>query len=383
MRLRFVLLTMLAVVSGCAGQQHELLAAKGAAAPAANIARDHQIYIATTRAKARDPREVFSGKRSRVTTYAMVDVSVPATHKPGRIERPVGDVADPARYFTARNLSIYRDGGAFETALGADIKARGGNALVFIHGYNTHFDDAVYRITQIAQDSGYNGAAVLFTWASAGQTVDYVYDTNSATAARDALEETLRLVAKSGAKRIDIIAHSLGNWATMEALRQLAITKDRDLSGKLGDVVLASPDLDVDVFKTQMERYGKPKHPFLVLASSQDRALDISSWVAGDKPRLGDYLNAKDIVDYGVIVVDLSKVRAGDQFDHTTFADNANVIKLLGQGLNEEDARALGSDASVTAKVNRFARGLGQTLGSAADIVITTPLEVLTLGAAR
>ena len=34
----------------------------------------------------------------------------------------------------------------------------------------------------------------------------------------------------------------------MEALRQLAITDDRDLDGRLGDVLLASPDIDVDVF---------------------------------------------------------------------------------------------------------------------------------------
>lgn len=55
---------------------------------------------------------------------------------------------------------------------------------MFIHGYNTQFDDAVYRITQIVQDSGYKGAPVLFTWASAGRALDYVYDTNSATVAR-------------------------------------------------------------------------------------------------------------------------------------------------------------------------------------------------------
>lgn len=323
---------------------------------------------------------MFSGQRSRKTAYAMVDVSVPANHKAGRIERPSGSTADPAKYFTAEKITGYRDGDVFSKTLGADIKAHGGNALVFIHGYNTHFDDAVYRITQIAQDSGYKGAPVLFTWASAGKTVDYVYDTNSATVARDALEETLRLVAKSGAKRIDIVAHSLGNWVTMEALRQLAITKDKDLSGKLGDVVLASPDIDVDVFKSQMERYGKPKHPFIVLASKEDQALDISSWIAGDKPRLGDYLNAKDIVNYGVIVVDLSKVKPGDELGHTTFADNPNVIKLLGQGLNEEDARALGRNSDVTSRVNRFAQGISQSVASAAAIVVTTPLEVLAFG---
>ncbi len=369
-----------AALAGCASQPHELLAPEIAPASSAAIAGDHHIYIVTTRARASDPREVYSGQRSRKATYAMADVTVPRVHKRGRIERTNSKVADPSKYFTARSVSGYRDKEAFSKALRADIKARGGNALVFIHGFNTQFDDAVYRITQITQDSGYKGAPVLFTWASAGKTIDYVYDTNSATAARDALEDTLRLIAKSGAKRIDIVAHSMGNWVTTEALRQLAMTGDKDLSGKLGDVILASPDLDVDVFKSQMERYGKPKRPFIVLASRDDRALDISSWIAGDKPRLGDYLDTKDIVNYGVTVVDLSKVKAGDEFDHTTFADNPDVIKLLGEGLNEEDAGFLGQNGAVTNRVNRFAQGIGQTMASAAEIVITTPLEVLTLG---
>ena len=167
----------------------------------------------------------------------------------------------------------------------------------------------------------------------------------------------------------------------MEALRQLAITDDKDLDGKLGDVVLASPDIDIDVFKGQRERYGKPRRPFAVLASRRDRALDISSWIAGDKPRLGDYLDASDMRDYGVVVIDLSKARQGDTFGHTTFADNATLIGLLGKGLNEEDARALGRNATVTARINHLAAGIRRTAASTADIVVTTPLELLgTLG---
>ena len=33
----------------------------------------------------------------------------------------------------------------FSKALNADIAARGGRVMVFVHGYNTGFDDAVYR----------------------------------------------------------------------------------------------------------------------------------------------------------------------------------------------------------------------------------------------
>ncbi|TIM86433.1 MAG: alpha/beta hydrolase, partial [Mesorhizobium sp.] len=109
---------------------------------------------------------------------------------------------------------------------------------------------------QIAHDTKYSGTPVLFSWASSGKTTGYIYDKESANAARDDLEETLRMLAKTKAKSIDIIAHSMGTWVTMEALRQLAITGDRDLGDKLGYVILASPDIDVDVFKKQMIRYG-------------------------------------------------------------------------------------------------------------------------------
>ena len=136
--------------------------------------------------------------------------------------------------------------------------------LVFIHGYNTGFDDGVYRVTQIAHDTRYPGTPILFSWASGAKTRDYVYDKDSSTAARDDLEETLVMLSKSrSVKSIDIIAHSMGNWLAMETLRQLAIAGNRDLDGKLGYVVLASPDIDVDIFKKQMKRYGKPDRPFV------------------------------------------------------------------------------------------------------------------------
>src|SRR5690606_29453861 len=135
----------------------------------------------------------------------------------------------------------------------------------FVHGYRTPFDSSVYRAAQIVHDSGYKGTPVLFSWASTGRTVDYIYDNNSATIARDGLERTLRVLQESGAKRVDIVAHSMGNWLTMESLRQLAIGHNKDLSSLLGDVVLASPDIDIDVFKSQLQRIGHPKRPFFVL----------------------------------------------------------------------------------------------------------------------
>jgi esterase/lipase superfamily enzyme len=376
-RLNGILLCLL-LAAGCANtESHRLLATTIAPASPSEVAATHRIFVATTRAPTDQPGFVFSTSRSPESAFAAVDVSVPAVHQAGRIERsPTTKVADPARYFAARRVSLYSGEEAFERAIGQETRRRGGRALVFIHGFNTGFDSAVYRMTQIAHDSGYGGAPILFAWPSAGRIVDYVYDNNSATAARDALEELLLLVARSGAERIDIVAHSMGTWVTMEALRQLAMAGNRDLGGRLADVVLASPDIDVDVFKGQMRRYGVPNRSFFVLASRKDRALDVSSLIAGNRPRVGGAIDAEDVAQLGVVVVDLTDVSSPDRLGHTTFAENPLLVRLLGEGLmTEEEERP--ADQEIARRIGALTKSIGQTVGAAADIVITTPVGVL------
>lgn len=369
-----LLALLLLALAGCANQGvRELLTAQSKPARPDQVAATHEIFVATTRERSKDELEYFGGVRAPKTDFASVDISVPAVHKVGSIERRKGRVADASKYFTARSISAYSEP-AFEKAVGNDIAAHGGRALIFVHGYKTSFDSAVYRMTQIVHDAGYEGTPILFSWASGGKLVDYVYDNNSATAARDALEGTLRLVAKR-ATRVDIIAHSMGNWVAMEALRQLAIAGDPTLGGKLGDVVLASPDIDVDVFKAQMRRYGKPKQPFILLLSGNDRALQLSGFLAGERPRVGDYADAADLAQYGVTVADLTAVK-GDRLGHTKFAANPVVIKLLGASLNNE-GDPIQSEEAITERVNQLGRHLGGSLGAAAEIVLTTPLSAL------
>ena len=348
---KFLILALALLGAGCMTNDNatDLIGTAAVPVPVTEIAGNHSIFVATTREASPDAK-VFSNSRSPKLNFARVNVTIPKEHKTGQIERnKPGKPDDPLQFFTATEVVAFDAQPQFSSALSADIAARGGRAMIFIHGYNTSFDSAVYRATQIAHDSGYPGTPVLFSWASGGSTTDYVYDRESASVARDQLEATLRLLAQSGARRIDIVAHSMGTWVTMEALRQLAITGDRDLDGKLGDVVLASPDIDVDVFKSQMRRYGKPEKPFILLLSADDRALRLSGIIAGNKPRLGDYKDAADLAEYGVAVVDLSKEKGMDSLNHTKFADNPTLVKLLGQRLREDDGYA--SDRDVTDRI--------------------------------
>ena len=82
------ILVVALLVTGCAGQQtRELIASPAIAASPSEIAARHRIFVATTRAEAEDRKEVFSGSRSPDLNFAHVDMTVPAAHKIGAIER--------------------------------------------------------------------------------------------------------------------------------------------------------------------------------------------------------------------------------------------------------------------------------------------------------
>ena len=365
-------------LSGCAGGQTTRLLDAVAAEPQSILAT-HRIFVATTRARADDRKEVFSGERSVDLNFARVDVTLPRTHVPGRVEHPrAGARRDASLHFAAGEVALYTAREGFGTALGESLRETDGRALVFIHGYRTPFDNSVYRAGQIVHDSGYRGTPVLFSWASTGRTVDYIYDNNSATLARDGLEETLRGLRAAGAKRIDIVAHSMGNWLTMETLRQMALSGDRGVHDRLGDVILASPDIDVDVFKSQLRRIGRIDWQMSVIVSRDDRALLASSIIAGNRPRVGDYGDDADLASLGVTVVDISGISSGDRLNHAKFADNPLMVQLLGSRLNEDQMLA-GSSDDITRRIDGLAQGLGQTLGSAAEIIVTTPFEVINI----
>ncbi|MBI1620665.1 alpha/beta hydrolase [Aquamicrobium zhengzhouense] len=372
-----MVITLSLGLAGCAARSHSLYDAVPAEANA--IAAEHSILIATSRGKAENAAEVFDGTRAEDLSYARVNITIPAVHKSGALEQPrAGGERDASLHFAAREVAVYRDGTEFNKVLKERLKKTDGRALVFIHGYRTPFDGSIYRMAQIIHDSGYKGTPVLFSWASTGRTVDYIYDNNSATVARDGLERTLRHLREAGATRIDIVAHSMGNWVTMEALRQLAISGEKQSSLGLGDVVLASPDIDVDVFKSQLRRIGKPERPFIVLISRDDRALLLSSIIAGSKPRVGDYDGDQSLAELGVIAVDVSQLSSGDSLNHARFADNPLLIQLLGDRLNAGDDFGANSD-QIAQNIGKLTQGVGRTLGSAAEIVITTPFEVINI----
>jgi esterase/lipase superfamily enzyme len=330
-------------------------------------ATDHSLLVATTRERDARPGTLYNGERAQPLSYAAVTVSIPQTHAVGEIEWPINPPGNPRSDFVVRQAGYLDGEKEFVRTLNFQLSKRprgSRKVFLFVHGFNTMFAEGVYRFAQIVHDSASMAVPVLFTWASRGKVGAYIYDTNSATAARDDLEHTLRLLFASDADEINILAHSMGNWVTVEALRQIKISGQLPPLRKFGTVLLADADIDVDVFKSQMRRFGRPQKPFYVIISKDDQALRFSSTIAGGKSRLGDDANVEELAALGATVIDLTDVRATDPSNHSKYAQLADVAPQLVAVLT----KGVGASAESRGK-----QPGGATLGD----IVETPVTLL------
>jgi esterase/lipase superfamily enzyme len=310
-----------------------------------------QVFIAST-------RKGESGEAQREQAldarYSLATMTVPPNHHAGSIEEPLWG-RPSGRNDIALAGERELDPDEFRTELASHISGRVGvnrDVLVFVHGFNTSFDEARLRATQIAADAHFGGVMVLFTWPSKSDVFGYVSDKDSATASRDALQGLLHDIGQTpGVGKVHVLAHSMGGWLSMEALRASAIAGDKDLSGHLGHVILASPDIDMTVFQSQMARI-RPAN-VTVFATPNDRALSLSSFIASSRQRVGAIDASKpedraEIENLGAKVVDITAYSDADRFiSHTVFANSPEVIGAIGAELAAPRAEDAAKQSSL------------------------------------
>lgn len=377
---RTILVSLLPALalSACGGQPRTLLVTS---LQNADVAAAIRIFVATTR-QAADQPQYFSGERGSKLAFAKLDITVPRAHKAGELELPdIGAKADPARHFAVAAVDRL-DLAPIVAEVRREIQRRPASerdVLVFVHGYNTNFADAAYRFAQIVHDAGFKGVPVLFTWPSRGQLLQYPYDRESAFYSRDFLERNLRAIARDlGTTRIDILAHSMGTMLTLETVRQAAIRGDGSFGGKLRDVILAAPDVDLDVFRTQMREI---RRPVTVFVSADDRALAFSRRFAGDKTRLGA-VSAKDteiiasLEQAGAKIIDLSEISTSDRLNHAKFAASPKVVQLIGRRLQADNGIAT-AGPGLGDRLEDIAGGVVGTVGSTVNLVVTAPSAIV------
>jgi esterase/lipase superfamily enzyme len=366
-------------LGGCAARATGFLAPVPATVPGASKV---EMVVATTREKTGERSEMFSGLRSRTPAFADIVVSIPpdGSRQIGEVQWPQQVPGNPATDFvTLKAEEVDRDQAI--AIFGRLIKkAPTHQAVVFVHGFNNRFEDAVFRFAQIVHDSGTDAAPVLFTWPSKGSVLAYGYDRESAGFSRTGLENLLRWLSKNPeVSSIAVLAHSMGNWVTLEALRQMAI-RDGKIAPKIKTVLLASPDVDVDVAYEQITSMGKERPSFVLFTSTNDEALAVSRRLWG-APRLGGIDPAQEpykseLARERIEVVNLAGVPSPDKFGHGTYAENPKVVELIGRsiagGQTLGDAR-VGLGERITLAVS----GAAATVGQAAGLAVSAPLAIV------
>jgi esterase/lipase superfamily enzyme len=334
---------------------------------AAAVGQVTPVFIGTTRVLENGQ---FGPDRSEEVRFARYDISIPPKHKLGEINWPTRLAKpDATKHFLTTKEVIYAEDTGFRTDLARDLAAHGGEAVIFVHGYNNNFSEGLYRVAQFAHDLDLPGSVVHYAWPSAAKPLGYVYDRDSALFARDGLEALINEVADAGATRILLVAHSMGSGLAMEALRQASIRGDQQTLNKLAGVILISPDIDVDLFRSEAHAMGSLPQPFIIFGSERDKVLGLSARLTGQRERLGSLKSLSEVADLKVTFFDVSEFSSGA--GHFTVGDSPALIKLL-----ESIGQIEGAFEADRAKRIGLVSGAVLTVQNATQIVLSPVAEI-------
>ena len=320
-----VILGLLITLAGCSIMSPPVASPAPAPAPVRDRGNIVEVFYGTDRnlISTSDSSIEFGKDRSTNLHYGSCYISVPPNHTIGVIERPwlSGFFEDPEDHMILVNQKNYS---SFAEFIGEIRSQPNEKMFVFIHGYNVSFEDAAYRTAQMAYDLQFDGTPIFFSWPSAGDVISYTRDENSIEWAASHIEEFIEGLIKDAPKKdIYIIAHSMGSRGASRAIASV-LRENPQATSRIKEIVLAAPDIDADIFKTQiMPAFSKAEVPVTMYTSDQDRALKLSSLLHGYVRVGSSTLGAKNLE-----VIDASDGEV-DFLGHSYFAQNVPILNDL------------------------------------------------------
>ncbi len=285
------------------------------------IGREPLLLVATTRKPAGNSSPFFGGERGRALTFAEVRLSPPGRGIVGQVASTVS--GDWSVLGIERSTASAPAQAFAEAATGRDV-------LLYVHGFNESFESAAQSAGQLSHALEFQGRTALFSWPSGGSLWGYGYDRESALWSRDGLAQTLRaLSANPTVGRIHLVAHSMGSFLTLETLRELRDSPE--VIARLGAVVLASPDIDIDAFEQIVTKLGPLSRRMTVIIDPGDRALAVSARLAGGVARAGAAERSR-LEALGVRVADTSG-RGWSMLRHSLFLSNSGVTQVVARAV--------------------------------------------------
>lgn len=288
-----------------------------------------KIYYATDRARSGSelPNDFYSGRRGELE-YGTASVSIPDQHRPGKIEKPsiwtLDFREDPQRHIVLSSVVPAASEVVFAEMQDHVRRTGKAEAFVFVHGFNVSFHEAAKRTAQMAYDMNFEGLPILYSWPSRGSILSYIADTAVVNLSGRRLSRFLEdVVARSGATRIHLIAHSMGNRAMTDALELFALRYKGPMPA-FDQVLFTAPDLDAGLFGEMVHTIRPAVRRITLYASNKDWALAFSRKLHGDSPRAGqggsEILHAAEVDS-----IDMTEI-GDDMLKHSYYANNPSAL---------------------------------------------------------
>jgi esterase/lipase superfamily enzyme len=294
-----------------------------------------RVFYGTNRAPTGDLKPaLFYGKGRGELQYGYLNVTIPQIHKEAELETQprwaeytfvLSEASMRRRYVLLDQVTpLAKDD--FVRALRQQIKDSPSKDLfIFVHGFNNTFEDAARRAAQMAYDLDFDGTPILYSWPSQGFVAAYAADEAAVGISGRKMADFLEtVVSQSGAQRIHVLAHSMGNRALIEAMQTyLAKRAPNERQHIFGQIVFTAPDVDRDYFIDAIDSLRGTAERVTLYASDNDHALHYSQFVHG-APRAGT-AGGVIIKLAGLDTIDMSAVPA-DILGHSYFAANSGAI---------------------------------------------------------
>ncbi len=305
-------------------------------APQSTEATLYPLWFGTNR-KPKNPHDLsqgFSGERDRQLHYGTCQVAVPKSHKIGCTGSPLWQrfltLTDDRLKLQQDSLKLLQEEN-FWNQVQQTLQANQPDkrsALVFIHGFNVSFEDAALRAAQIGEDLQVPGIMAFYSWPSRGRLTSYPADEATIEASERYIAEfLLNLAQKSGAEKIHIIAHSMGNRGLLRAMQRILAQVQAGSEISFGQVFLAAPDVDLDIFQELAQAYQNLAERTTLYISAKDKAL-VTSGIIHDHPRVG-FFPPITVVD-GIDTVEVSNIDL-TFLGHGYFADARDLLHDMHQ----------------------------------------------------
>lgn len=263
-----------------------------------------------------------------VVHFGVCKVNVPKNHSTGQIPLTKDGRQSSHEFFKILNSKTLTETSVFEY-----LKKTNRYPLVFVHGFNVRYEDAVVRASQIAYDLKYQGPIVLFSWpAGAGdgflneQLISRTYDSNLKNA-KDSIGIFKNFLnqLKLNNLKVNLVVHSMGHQVVLPALRDFA-AHDQD-SKIINELILNAPDFSANEFINIADMVKSNSKRITIYCSYNDRAMTASEFY-NKNPRFGACAFSEQIDSINVSLVDDPSLGLGHGY-YSSRAILGDVFQVL------------------------------------------------------